>query len=125
GPPHACEQVGVGEAARGDGVLEGAGRVLLPDQLLEGLGSPLPGEHLIHVSPDGWGAGHPAGVRPSMMGPKWTWGTWGDPLTVAPFRAGRGSRGRSAQDSGPARGAGRRGLAERVGFEPTVRFPAH
>ena len=35
------------------------------------------------------------------MGPKWTCGTCDDSLTVAPFRAWRGSRGRSAQGLGP------------------------
>ena len=56
-----------------------------------------------------------------LMGPKWTCGTCDGSLTVAPFRAWRSSRDRSAQGLGPHNP----NLAERVGFEPTVRCRTH
>ena len=46
-PPRPGEEEGVGDAARGDGGLERARHVLLPDDLVEPLGSETAGEHLV------------------------------------------------------------------------------
>ncbi len=57
GPPDAGEEVGLGDAARGDGVLDGPDNGQLSDDLLELPGPVFPGEYLV---------GH--GFRPSATG---------------------------------------------------------
>src|SRR5207248_3069550 len=93
----AREEIGVGDPVRPQSVPERACDRVLPDDRVERLRPPLPGEHLVRHLDTREMAVHPPPTAPScelLTEPapvRYSHGTREGRLTVAPFRAWRGS----------------------------------
>src|SRR6187401_1960610 len=106
-PARPCEEIGMANAIRLDGILKGPDNGLLPNHLFENLGPEFSGNNLVFHS----------GVAAKLVRPGGYCGTLEDPLPLLPSGPG-GVHG--VQLHSPPQPD-----TERVGFEPTEEFPPH